>query len=538
MRRGVARSQGALDADVIIIGSGIAGALTAYKLATAGLKVIVLEAGPMVTRAELHEKFDRVRVYSPTDLDPKVDYAPTASSNGYLTNIGTAEYGVEMMRAVGGTTWHWTANSQRFSDQEFRLRSSFGVGVDWPITYQAIEPYYVEAEHMIGVTSPSNDSVAHRRSRPTPMQDFVWPYFYKKIRDILAPHGIVVEAGSYARNSEEFDGRPACRGNNTCWPVCPIGAQYAAIFHVEKAKSLGVEIWPQSLATRLEAEAGRISTVVIRKPDGSERRIRAEYFVVAANGVETPKLLLASRTEKMPNGVANASGEVGRNFMDHSTVLTRVLANAPLYTGRGPIAFGRIFSYENGEFRKHEAAASLSIDNRVSVDEIAHSVLKEGYRGADCDKEVRFRATRSFMLLSEVENLPHSRSKITLDWLRRDSAGQPRMVFDFNLQEYTTKAVDRMTKIHHDLATKIGAIRVETDKTSYYGNHPAGATRMGLDPRKSVVDGECRSHDHKNLYIAGSAVFPTLGGAAGPTLTIAALALRTADTIIAHSKAR
>jgi choline dehydrogenase-like flavoprotein len=439
-----------------------------------------------------------------------------------------------MTKAVGGNTWHWTARCSRFEDEEFKLKSTHGVGVDWPISYADIEPYYVEAEHAMGVTAPSTGASASRRSKPTPMQDFEWPYFYTLMRETLAPYGLIVETEGFARNAREYDERPACQGNNMCWPLCPIGAQYSGIVHIDKARALGVEVRSQSLVTRFEVNNDRrVARAWYRRPDGSSGRVTANAFLIAANGMETPKILLASADETAPSGIANSSDQVGRNFMDHASVKSRLISKDPVFPGRGPIAFGRIRQSSDRSYRRNRAAWGLGIENRMSVDEIAGLVLREGLAGEALDRALRSRAMRAFGLFSEVESLPDPNSRISLDWQRRDSAGQPRMRVKFDISDYTSRGLDSAAGMHDAVAAKIGVSQGETLKGVYFGHHPAGAARMGNDPRASVVNPFCRSHDHPNLYLAGSCVFPTLGGENGPTLTIAALALRTADAILA-----
>ena len=525
-----------MDADVVVIGAGIAGGLVAHRLAGAGMKVLMLEAGPDVTRADLHVKFLERRSYTPVALDPRSDYAPTTHPDhpdAYLINVGSARYTTHMTKAVGGNTWHWTARCSRFEDDEFKLKSTYGVGVDWPISYADIEPYYVEAEHALGVTAPSSGASAQRRSKPTPMQDFEWPYLYTSLRETLAHYGLMVETEAFARNAREYDGRPACQGNNTCWPLCPIGAQYSGIVHVDKARALGVEVRSESLVTRLEMNTERrVESAWYRRPDGSSGQVTAKAFVIAANGMETPKILLASADESQPGGIANSSDQVGRNFMDHATVKTSLMSRDPLYPGRGPVAFGRIGLSGDKSYRRDRGAWGLSIENKMSVDAIAADILREGLAGEALDSALRFRAMRAFGLFSEVETLPDPGSRISLDWQRRDSAGQPRMRVKFDISDYTSRGLDFAAGMHEAVAAKIGVLRRETLKGVYFGHHPTGAARMGSDARASVVDPFCRAHDHPNLYIAGSSVFPTLGGANGPTLTIAALALRTADAIL------
>ena len=527
-----------LDADVVIVGSGIAGSMVACGLVRAGIRTIVLEGGPEVTRAELHERFLETKVYRPTDLDPRVDYAPTTDPDdpdAYFINTGNNSYNIHMSKMLGGTTWHWSGGSHRLLDVDFRLKSTYGVGIDWPIDYADLEPWYSKAEHEIGVSAPTGDPVAKRRSVPTPMSDFAWPYMYVKLKEILAPHGYDLNAGSHARNSMEYDNRPACRGNNTCWPLCPIGAQYGAIFHLDKARALGAEVRVQSLAVRIETDDdNKVRQIIYRKPDGSQETIRAKLFVLAANGLECPKLLLASSSERAPEGLANTSGQVGRNLMDHPTVNTAFAAKEPVFGGRGPISFGQVNGTEDGPFRSHRAAASLAFDNRISVDEITLNALRKGLSGDALEREIRFRSLHTCTLASEVEMLPDPASRITLDWDRRDSAGQPRMRINLNFDDYTLRSLDHIEAEHDRIMDIIGVVDHTRAKARYFSNHPSGTTRMGLDPKTSVLDRDCRAHDHANLFVVSSSVMPTSGGPAGPTLTIAALALRAASAIEAQ----
>ena len=476
------------------------------------------------------------KVYSPVDLDPRVDYAPTThpdTLNSYLINTGEEPYNLNMSKMVGGTTWHWAGRSYRMLEAEFRMRSTYGVGVDWPIDYWELEPWYSDAEHEMGVSGPRDDTSSSRRSRPLPMGEFAWPYFYKKLKSVLAPHGYDLFTADYARNTRVYGGRPACAGNNNCWPLCPTGAQYSAIVHVDKARELGVEVRPQSLVVRLETDAGgRIGRAVYRRPDGTLGEVRARVFVLAANGLETPKILLASRSDSAPGGLANSSGQVGRNLMDHPSVSTRLVSRAPLYPGRGPIVFGELHGHEAGEFRRHRAAAILSIQNRLNVDDITHTALRQGLTGDALDERIRFLATRTFTIASDVEMLPDPENRITLDWEQRDSAGQPRMRIRFTMDDYTRRTLEQMAETHLDIGAKTEVVESETRQAFYHGSHPMGATRMGDDPRTSVVDPDGRCHDHPNLFIASSSVFPGASGPYSPTLTIVALALKTAGAIV------
>ena len=527
----------ALEADVVIIGAGVAGGMAAWKLARRGVKVLILEAGPETSRSEIYEnflgshKFDPVSIYPNTELAPRPE---VDKPDSYLINEGTFQYKPQYIRAVGGTTWHWTAYVSRFRPEDFQLQSRYGVGVDWPIGYDDLEPYYCEAEREMGVAaslSGQMEGIPYRSQHP-PLAPFIQPYLFRRLVDLLKSYDYTPYYGEVARNSQHYDGRPACQGNNNCMPICPIGAQYAGVVHVDKAREAGARLIAEALVTGLEADAkGRIAGVRFKRPDGTEAVARGKAVIVAANGIETPKLLLASADEAHPAGIANSSDQVGRNYMDHTGVASQVVMDEPVYTGRGPVNGLSFLDYSGGGVRGHRAAAGLGISNKLSLHPIAEKALRSGLSGEALDNAVREQAARSFNMVSFVEQLPNPERRITLDWDQRDSAGQPRVRINYFIDDYSQTSMDYMKNVHAQIAEHLKARSIQVWEAPFTANHLEGAAGMGADNRKSVVDAQCRSHDHPNLYIAGSAVFPTSGAQQTPTLTIAALSLRLAETV-------
>lgn len=313
-------------ADFVVIGSGIIGSLTAHKLAKAGASVLILEAGPRVTRGELVARFrnsprrsDWMSPYPPAPWAPHPIYQP--KDNGYLVQAGPYPYPAEYIRQVGGTTWHWAAHAWRNVPNDFRIHSLYGVGVDWPLTYEDLEPFYQEAEVLMGVSGAPN--TGSPRSKPFPMQPVAEPYAMRRIRERLAPAYEVV-TNTTARNSRSYDGRPACCGNNSCQPICPIDAQYHGGLAAAAAEAAGVKLLANANVYKLEHdETGRITAALYYDPEKRSHRVTGKTFIVAANGIESPRLLLLSVSDKFPKGLANSSDMVGRNLMDHpSTSLT------------------------------------------------------------------------------------------------------------------------------------------------------------------------------------------------------------------------
>lgn len=520
--------------DVVVIGSGIAGMMCAWRLASNGLKVLVLEAGPRIRRADIVQEFTKTHKLDLSAGFPNVEWAPRPDwgtpHDTYMRQTGPDIWRAEYLRVVGGTTWHWSGLSIRWLPSDFRLRSRFGVGVDWPITYDDVEPYYLAAEREMGVSGDDSADDGSPRSAPFPLPALPRSYSDKVITDRLARIGTRVITRPVARNSREYDGRPQCVGFGICSPICPSAAQYCADVHVTKAESLGVRILENARVDRIEATAdGMITAVHFGRPDRSTDSATGRIYVLAANGIESPRLLLASATDLMPRGIANRSDQVGRNYMTLPGISVRMLMPEAVYVGRGPDVGVGIYDYRDGEFRKTEAAFSVGVNNRLRLHDIVNHYLKAELPIAELDRAIRDHALRQIEIDTHLEQLPQPDNRVTIDWSDRDSAGQPRIVLSYSVGEYEKRAFASNHQLFDKLIAALGAREFERSGGSYH-HHLMGTLRMGREARASVVDLFCRAHDHPNLFVAGSAVFPT-GGTANSTLTIAALALRTADAI-------
>jgi len=524
-----------IEADVVIIGSGVAGTLTAWRLARNGVKnVVILEAGPRIDRGEIIRKFRESPVIDASSGFPDPDWAPRPAwrekeKNPYIQSVGPESSRLEYLRVVGGTTWHWAGCTPRHLPVDFRLKSTYGVGADWPIDYTALEPYYTEAEYELGVAGDPNSDYGSPRSRPFPLPPIPLGYADKYVRDRLKAIGISFQARPAARATQPYNGRNQCQGFGTCSPMCPTGAQYAAIQHIERLEKLGVRVIENTRVDRIVAD-GRVTALEAKRPDGTSVTVNGRIFVLAANAMETPRLLLMSVSEKYPRGLANGSGLVGRNFMDHSALVCRMLMPDPVWSGRGPESIIASPTFRDGNFRKKSSAFLLSIENRIQLNNITNELLQTGLEPPELDTAIRDRARRQVEFVASIEKLPDPKNGITLDWNRRDRAGQPEMrhYYSFNDYEIAGFAHCRtsFTHIAQTLKAEILAILGPVPN-----HHPAGMTIMGKNPKTSVLDAFGRTHDHPNLFVVSSSMFPS-SGTANPTLTIAALGLRTADEIV------
>ncbi len=531
-----------MDSDVVIVGAGIAGALVASKLAAAGAKVAILEAGPRVDRGAAVTTFYDALVKVPECAYPNAAYAPHPRSDdldAYYVQTGPQKFQSTYLRQVGGTTWHWLGTCLRLVPDDFRLASRFRRGVDWPIDYATLEPWYGEAEAEIGVSGDSREDLGSPRSRGYPMPAIPMSYLDGVIAKAFAGTPYALRSTPQGRNSVERDDRAPCCGNASCIPVCPIQAKYDATVHLARAEKAGARVMPQSVVDFVEVgRDARVEAVRYKRPDGSGGRLAAKVFVLAAHAIEIPKLLLMSAGANAPRGVANASDQVGRHLMDHPVQLSYALAGAPVYPYRGPLSTSGVESTRAGSWRAERPAFRIEVGNDgwswptgAPVSD-AQALAAKGVRGAALRRAIVDRTSRQVRFGTLTEQLPDPANRIVPDPTLRDALGIPRPRISYRIDDYTKAGLAEARRIHQEAFAKLGATEIGhfPDEQFQGAGHVMGTARMGADPRTSVVDASLRAHDHPNLFIEGSAVFPT-GGAANPTLTIAALALRSVDAI-------
>jgi glucose dehydrogenase len=543
--------------DVVVVGAGVAGALIAWRLGGAGLKVALLEAGAA--------KVDRQAALAAWGASAGKSlgspYAEAAVGpehpgplNNYYDQAGPEDYLSTYERIAGGTTWHWLGHTPRLLPNDFLLKSTYGVGVDWPISYAILEPWYCAAEAALGVAGDDDQwGNIHGafRSRPFPMPP-IWPswsdnHVARAVQDLMVNgQRVRVLATPAARNSRPYDGRPPCAGNSSCIPICPIGAKYDGYVHVQKAVKTGkVKLIDRAVATRLTVgNPGRIEAVEYRLDDGSRRTVRGRIVVLTANAIESSKLLLMSAApdKGAPNGVANSSDQVGRNLMDHMQKSVFVLAKEPVYPFRGPPSTSGIETFRDGPFRARHSAMRFSLNNDGWARRTASSpaadvkaAVDQGLFGRKLRERLFESVSRQLRFSLSTEVLPDPNNRVTLSNLR-DSDGLPRPRISFDIGGYTRDAFGPALAIIAQLVQAMNGTIVEQDTSvepHHYSpaGHVMGGCRMGASATEAVTDANCRSFDQTNLYIVGASVLPTCG-TANPTLTVAALSLRTADHIV------
>lgn len=524
-------------ADFVIIGSGIIGANVARKLRLAGASVLILEAGPRVTRDELVARYrnstrrsDWMSPYPSVASAPHPIYQPEDS--GYLVQAGPYPYPAEYVRQVGGTTWHWAAQAWRNVPGDFRLRTLYGVGVDWPISYDDLDPYYQQAEEIMGVSGEAN--TGSPRTKPFPMQPVAEPWAMRRIRERLAPTFQVV-SNTTARNSRSYDGRPACCGNNSCQPICPIDAQYHGGLAIDAAEKAGARLIPNANVYRLDHDAaGRVTAALYYDPDKVSHRVTGKTFIVAANGIESPRLLLLSTSDKFPRGLANSRDMVGRHLMDHPSTSLTFDADEELWLGRGPQSPSSINTMRDGPFRTEHASYRLDFTNISRVDGVTRTLIGQGVYGPELAKRLRFSAAHEMSLKDVLEVLPNPDNRIDISD-QKDSMGIPKPRAHYSIDDYTRRAAARSHQDFVKVAELMGGTNLRFSKEGDFANnqHICGTLSMGRDPANSVCDAWGRAHDHPNLFLTGTGVIPT-AGTCNSTQTALALALRTVEHMVAE----
>lgn len=511
-------------ADVCIVGAGAAGGVLAYELAKAGLRVVVIEAGPF--------------------WDPQSDFASDELSMRRLAwqetrlvagkdplRLGHNNSG----RGVGGGTVHFTGVFLRFHESDFRTKTLDGVGEDWPITYQDLAPYYDKIEREIAVSGPSH----------FPWGAFNGPYPYPVREPISANSQLFREAceklgyGSVvaplAILSAPFDGRPPCINRGFCNQGCMPNAKYSGlIHHIPKAIAEGAEVLSDCMVTEILMAGDRVSGVLFTH-DGLTHRQMARVVILAGFVVETPRLLLNSATSRFPDGLANSSGWVGKAIMPHSShdVYGRLPEEVRLYKGTPVLALTQHF-YETDRDRGFARGYTLNAHGARPVS-MAGAIAAERQDGSYLwGKQLRetmldYNMYARVTLVGEV--LPHPDNAITLSG-EKDEYGMPVPKVTFSYQENDRRLYQHAIGTMQQIIEAMGGTpeHVVSDTA-----HLMGGCRMGNDPSTSVVNEFGQSHDISNLFIAGASTFVTSSGS-NPTNTVMALAARTADKLIEAMK--
>lgn len=517
--------------DVCIIGAGLVGGLMAYELARRGLKVVVLEAGP---RYALKNRMTYMQDAVSGQLNSR-PYSSDFPERDVYTNVGEVEYPVNRLRvkAVGGSTLHWGGQALRFLESDFRLKTLYGIAEDWPITYDELEPFYTKAERALGVAGATDNPFASWRSADLPLPPFPFSAGDKLFQNACQKLEIVMHGIPWARNSVPYQNRPACAAFATCgtYGICPIAAQYTSENHLDLAeKTSNVKVITNANVVRLVTDRRKhIKGVIYMDRKKKEFEQKARMFVLAAHTVETARLLLLSESSQFLDGLANGSGMLGKNFMEHPMILVFGIHKQKVFPYRIGFPTAESLQFCNPKNRHERAGTKLEFHNFAGP--TPYKITRSsGNWGQALAEEVRQSFGHHISVEATIEQLPDPGNTISLDPEIRDYFGDPAPRITYSLGEYEKTSIEAAIKLARKVLTAAGVEKIEGDVKRGFGAHHMGTCRMGTDPNTSVVDRNLRAHEVPNLFVVGGSVFVT-GSSLQPSLTIAALAIRAAEHI-------
>ena len=476
-------------ADVVIVGAGASGAATAWALSDHGLKIVCLEQGDWVDQSSSPSLDNGWEIALQTVFHPNPNIR--AGARDYPVTDDATPIKPALFNAVGGGTIRWGGHFPRLHPSDFRVHTLDGVADDWPVSYPELEPYFDLNDRMMGVAGLAGDP----------------------------------------------DGRKACNNCGPCGLGCPRKSRASTdITYWPAAIRGGVDLRTRCVVTALKAASShQVGSVTYIDGDGQRQEISAGTVIVGCNGLGTSRLLLASASDRHRNGLANSSGQLGRNLMLHPTaIVTGVFADR-LDSHRGPFAtslYSQQFYETDGsnDFIRGYQLQALRGQGPVgtALGGYMHRLpWGEAHHG-------RFMAEfgHSVSLTVTTEDLPEPVNRVELDRNRKDAWGLPAPKMTYRLGENTRRMLAHGSEKAREVMAAAGASEIIVNPLARQaGFHFLGTARMGNDPAVSVVNGDCVTHDIDNLMVVDGSVFPT-SAAVNPTPTIQAVALRAADRLL------
>jgi choline dehydrogenase-like flavoprotein len=523
---------------VLVVGAGASGAAFAWRIADIGASVLCLEQGPWM----------RQRDYPSNGLDWEArgmgEYSASPNVRGlsadYPVNEQDSEISPLMFNAVGGSTILWAAHFPRLTPGDFRTKTEDGVGADWPIDYETLEPYYALNDRMMGVSGLPGDPAYPFHEPPLP------PLPLGSTGNALARGFEKLDwhwwPSDSAILSDEYEGRAPCINLGPCLTGCTQGAKASTdITYWPAAQRKGVQLRTGCRVREITVRAdGTVDGVLYYDAEGKLQEQKAEIVVLACNGIGTPRLLLGSKSIQHPDGLANSSGLVGKNLMFHPYTMVTGIFEGRL-SGHGPVGCS-LWSHQfyrsdpsRGFVRGYSFEAVRGLGPaQTALWGMIHGLVPWG--------ENHHRAFDSLYdhtatLLGITEDLALETNSVTLDPELTDSHGIPAPKISYHLSDNSRKMMAHAMERATEVLKAAGAVEtITTPLLRDAGWHLMGTARMGRDPETSVVNERGQAHDVKNLFVVDGSIFVTAGGV-NPTSTIQALALYIADGIKEHVEA-
>ena len=502
--------------DAVVIGTGAGGAPLLARLASAGRSVVALEAGKFwnpVADFATDERAQEKLFWNDERLSAGGNPLPFGANNS-----GTG---------VGGSTLHYTAYTPRAHSGDFRLFSEFGVGLDWPLGYSDLQPYYTELERFLGVSGPSPYPWdAH--DQPYPLAPLPLNGAAQLMESACARMGIETSPAPNAALSGPYfqpgvGWRKACTNRGFCQAGCSVGAKASMdVTFIPVALQNGAEVRSECFVTQIETDKSGAVSGVVYVQGGREHRQPCRNVFLCGGAVETPRLLLM-------NHLANGSGQVGKNFMAHTAVQLWGQFEGDIRPYKG--IPGGLISEDTHRPKDADFAGGYLLQS-IGVMPVTYAsqfVRAEGVWGDKLRAHMRgYNHVAGINICGDC--LPYEHNYLELSD-ETDARGLPKPRIHFTAGENEKRMTAHGEKIMRALWEQAGAKEVWA--LARYA-HTIGTCRMGDDPATSVVDSDCESHEVGGLHIVDNSVFPS-ALSVNPALTIMALSLRVADRFLANA---
>jgi len=496
---------------VVVIGSGAGGGTVANELAQQGVDVVCLEAGSRLALSDI--------VNDPDLMHQKMGW--------HDKRLGAPTW---LCKTVGGTTVRWSGITPRFLAHEFKPRSTYGrmdgtTAIDWPLTLDELAPFYDKAEDRMGVSGTHGIPPSAETNE------------FKVLKAAARRFGYTQATSTRAAiNPVARNGRPGCRHIGFCWSGCAIGAKWSTLYtEIPAAEATDhFELRTGAMALRLNHDAaGQVTGVVYADSAGTLHEQKARAVCVAGNVIETTRLLRNSASTLFPDGLGNASGHLGRNYMRHATGTTYAIMPGEVNFHRGTRQSGLIFDEQDHREDRGFAGGYLIETSATHPDVVAAGVGGWGESAAEYLENY----TRLASTWVTGEDPPQADNRIEMHATERDGYGLPVPVLHYRFHPNSAAMLEHAKVKTGALLETLGGRRVHFGFGDGGGCHNMGVARMSGDPDDGVTNPWGQCHDVPNLFVSDGSVFPS-SSAANPTLTIVALAIRQGGHIAERMRRR